>query len=221
MGFFSQRPKVRLDDFCREFYDTHCLHPPEVAGINLALTYCETIKRSITEVDPRFADVDIQLLMAELTVIHFEVFGLAWLHQKGDKRAAEQSDFTRRYLDEAGRTDIWEAMQPYNGAIGRSSTLGQTSETATGRGYLAFVNRVRADLFDAWLELGFDGVSAANRVATDEAWKKGLTAGFLMLTLCESLGCEVNEEAQFRLVAIIRGLYDGVVESLKAVKIVE
>jgi hypothetical protein len=48
--------------------------------------------------------------MAEITVIRFEVFGLAWLHQKGDKRAAEQSEFTRRYLAEAGRTDIWEAM---------------------------------------------------------------------------------------------------------------
>ena len=72
MGFFSRRPKVRLDDFCREFYDTHFLHPV-VAGINVARTYCETINRSVTEVDPKFADVEIELLMAELTVIRFEV----------------------------------------------------------------------------------------------------------------------------------------------------
>ena len=126
-----------------------------VAGINVARTYCETINRSVTEVDPKFADVEIELLMAELTVIRFEVFGLAWLHQQGDKRAAEQSDFTRVYLENSSRTDIWEAMVPYNQAIAQSSTFGQTSETGTGRAYLTFVNSMRMDLFDCWYAMGF------------------------------------------------------------------
>ena len=38
MGFFSRKPKVRLDEFCREFYDTH-FFPPQVAGINLPLSF--------------------------------------------------------------------------------------------------------------------------------------------------------------------------------------
>jgi hypothetical protein len=161
MGFFSRKPKVRLDEFCREFCDTHLLHA-DVAGI----------KRSITEVEPRFAAVETERLMAEVTVIRFEVFGLAWLHQQGDKRAAEQSELTRLYLEESSRTDIWEAMESYNQAVARSSTLGKTTETPGGRAYLAFVNRMRADLFDAWSALGFAPVSvarAANRLSTDVA----------------------------------------------------
>jgi hypothetical protein len=221
MGFFNRKPKVRLEDFCRDFYDRNLLHP-EVAGIDLARAFCETIKRLIAEVDPRFDTVDRELLITEITLIRFEVFGLAWLHQQGDKRAAEQSEFTKRYLEERSRTDVWEAMQPYNQAIARSSRLGRTSETPTGRAYFTFIDKMRADLFDKWFELGFDPLSvgrAVNRLATDVAWKQGLTAGFLMLTLCERLRCDVNEEAQSRLAASIRGLYNGVTESLKMVKI--
>jgi hypothetical protein len=161
--------------------------------------------------------------VAEITTIRFEVFGLAWFHRQGDKRAAEQSDFTRRYLDAAGRTDIWEAMEPYNLAIARSSRSGYTPKTAVGRAYLADRATTLADFFDKWVALGYDGVTvarAAHRFFTTESWKKGLTAGFVMLTLCERLGCEeVNEEADFRLVATIGGFYDGVAESLKSVAI--
>ena len=67
MGLFTRRPKVRLEDFCREFYDRNLLHPV-AGGINLAQTFAETIKRSVAEVDRRFADVEIELLMAEVTV---------------------------------------------------------------------------------------------------------------------------------------------------------
>ena len=81
---------------------------------------------------------------------------------------------------------------------------------------------MRVELYDAWSKEGFDGVAvarAANRLATDVAWKDGLTSGFVMLTLCEHLGCELNEEAQQRVVFVIRGLYDGVREALKVVTV--
>jgi hypothetical protein len=223
MGFFSKKPRVRLDDFCRDFYDRNILYShPEVARLGYAQVFCDTIKCSIGKVDPRFAAVDSELLKAEMTLVRFEVFGLAWLHQQGNKRAAEQSEFTRLYLEESCRTDIWEAMQPYNKASARSSTLGRTGETATGRAYLTFINETRAAFADEWFKLGFAPLSigrAVNRLATDVAWKQSLTAAFLMTTICENLECQLNEEAQFRLVAIIRGFYDGVTESLKAVKI--
>ncbi len=40
-----------------------------------------------------------------------------------------------------------------------------------------------------------------------------------MLTLCQRLGCEVNQEGEGRLIAVIRGLYDGVRETLKPIRI--
>ncbi|OHE76358.1 MAG: hypothetical protein A2107_02605 [Verrucomicrobia bacterium GWF2_62_7] len=157
-----------------------------------------------------------------MTLIRFEVFGLAWLHQLGDKHAAAQSAYTKTYLEQRGRGDIWANLEPYNQAIARSSTMGRTSESPTGRAYLAFTNKMRIDLFEQWREQGFEDevvARAVNRISTEVAWEEGVTAAFLMMTLCERLGCQLNEEGQFRLIAVIRGLYDGARETMKQVKV--
>jgi hypothetical protein len=144
--------------------------------------------------------------------------------QLGDKHAAAQSEFTKRYLEERGQADLWNDMERYNRAVGQSSTLGQSPETALGRAYLTFRNRMVADLFDAWCAQGYDPKAvarAANRLFTDVAWGKGATPGLLMVALCEVLGCEVNEEAKHRLVAAICGFYDGFRQALKAIAVSE
>ena len=221
MGLFTRKPRVRLEVFCREFYERQILNPV-VAGMDLSQVYCETVKKNTAEADPRFATVDMERFHSEETLIYLEVFGLAWLHQCGDRHAAAQSAFTRTYLEGCGRADIWANLEWYNQAIARSSTLGLTSETPRGRAHLTFTNAIRCQLFEQWVEQGFDSVAAAraaNRVSTEVAWDKGLAPAFLMLTLYDRLSCEVNEQAQSRLVAMIRGLYDGVRQSLKLVRI--
>ena len=221
MNFFNRKPKVRLDECCRNFYDNHILHP-NIEGLSVGSIYFDTVRQSIIEADSSFASVDPQLFAAEMTVLRFEVFGIAWLHEVGDKNAAAQSEFTKSYLEEHGELDIWESIEPYNQAVARSSTLGQKPDTASGRAYLSFIDSMRMQLFEKWHKQGFDPkcvARAANRLSTEEAWKKSLTPGFLMLTLCDRLGCELNEEAQFRLVAIIVGLYNGARETLNEVKI--
>ena len=221
MGFFTRKQRVRLDTFCADFYDKQILSPV-IAGVDAGRTYFETVMRAVAEVDKTLAVVDCDRFFSEMTLIRFEVFGLAWHHQLGDKHAAAQSAYTKTYLEQRGQEDIWANLEPYNQAIARSSTMGQTSETPTGRAYLTFVNKMRADLFDHWDKQGFepDAVArAANRISTDVAWDKGITAAFLMLTLCNRLGCELNEEGQSRLIAVIRGLYDGVRETMRQVKV--
>ena len=144
------------------------------------------------------------------------------MHQFGDKHAAAQCAYTKSYLEERSHADIWDDLAPYNQAVARSSTIGQTTATPSGRAYLAFVDSVRLDLFDQWSKQGFepDAIArAANRFSTNVAWDKGITAAFLMLTLCERLGCQLNEDGQFRLAAVIRGLYDGARETMKQVKV--
>jgi hypothetical protein len=221
MGLFSRKQAVRLAQFCGEFYDTQILNPV-IEGIDAGQVYVETVRRSVMEADPSFEGVETASLATEITAIRFEVFGLAWLHQFAGKHAAAQSAFTKRYLEERNRADVWEAMEAYNQASARSSTLGHTPKTPSGRAHLVFIDKTRADLFDAWLKQGFEPepvARAANRFGTDVAWERNLTPGFLMLTLCQRLGCEVNEEGQFRLIAVIRGLYDGVREALRSIKI--
>jgi hypothetical protein len=220
-SFFSRKQKVRLDAFCRDFFDRNILNPI-IAGVDAGRTYADTVIRSVAEADATFAAVDSDRFHSEMLLIRFEVFALAWMHQLGDKHAAAQSAYTKTYLKERDRADVWEGLAPYNQAIARSSTMGQTSETPTGRAYLAFTDKMRADLFDKWHEQGFepDAVArAANRIATNVSWEKGITAGFLMLTLCDHLGCQLTDEGQFRLIAVVRGLYEGARETMKPVKI--
>lgn len=82
------------------------------------------------------------------------------------------------------------------------------------------------DLFKQFHKEGYNSKCVArvlNRLFSDEAWKKGITVGLLMFALCDCLGFEQNfepnKETQFRLTAIIRGLYDGARQSLEKIKI--
>jgi len=90
MGLFSRKQRVQLEEFCREFYDSNLL-TPVIGGVDLGENYFQTVKGSIAEVDGKFAAIDSKLFRAEMTLIRFEVFSLAWLHQIGDKHATRGS----------------------------------------------------------------------------------------------------------------------------------
>lgn len=129
-------------------------------------------------------------------------------------------------MHEKKRDDIWGDSKSYNQAIARSSILGKTSKKAFDRVYLGRVFKTRADLFDQFYKEGHDPdcvIPPLNRLFSEKAWKKGVTAGLLMFALCDRLGFgsnfEPNKETRFRLTAAIRGLYDGARQSLGNIKI--
>jgi hypothetical protein len=225
MRFFKKKQEVNLDDFCRDFYEKNILNPM-IGGVDAGAVYCDTVKRSIVEVDHNFANINSQTFAAEVVILRFELFALAWLHKFGDKLAVAQSTFTKHYLHEKKRDDIWDDSDSYNQAIARSSILGKTSKKAFDRVYLGRVFKARADLFDKYHYEGHDPqcvIPPLNRLFSEKAWKKGVTAGLLMFALCDRLGFEPNfepnKEARFRLTAAIRGLYDGARQSLGNIKI--
>lgn len=235
MSIFKRKQKVILEEFCRDFYDKNLLNPI-IGDINLGVFFTEGIKNSIVEVCPSFVKIDIQTLLHEITLLRFEIFSLAFLHHFGDKNTAAQSQFTKLYLEENKRDDIWKDLEAYNQAIATSSKLNQNLETKKGRAYIVFADRMRMNLYDLWAKQGFDSkcvARAANRIMTDIAWKKNLTQNRLMLAFCKKLGyqlneelklCnhfgdEFNEEAQFRIISIFRGFYNGSIDALKEVVI--
>lgn len=220
MSLFRRKPKLSVQEFSRDFYDSALL---DTLIQQAHETYCQVIKRSIEDVDARFATVDSKEFAAEIAAIRFEVFGLAWLHHFGDKFAAPQSAFTKTYLEEKHRPEIWEAMERYNRSIARSFGAFLKSGTAEAREQATRVNLMKSDTFDYWVERGYDGTAvarAANRLGARAAWEAGLSQGFLAVNLCEVLlGHQLNEDAEFRLIAFIRGFYDGAYQACEAVTI--
>jgi len=225
MGIFSKKQSVDLEDFCRDFYEKNILNPV-IAGIDAGEVYFDTVRKSIVEVEPNFSNITSKKLTEAMIPLRFELFALAWLHKFGEKLAIAQSVFTKNYLHEKKRDDIWQTSEAYNQAVARSSTLGKTPKKAFDRVFLVRVNTTRMNLFEQYHKEGFDDKCVArvlNRLFSEDAWKRNVTAGLLMFVLCDRLGFdkefEPNKEAQFRWVAVIRGLYDGAYQALENIEI--
>jgi len=229
MSLFSRKPKVELEAFCRDFYDTQILNPI-VGGIDAGNVFSDVVKKNIVEVYPEFSKIDTQKLNEKIKVIRFELFALAWTHKfVSGKIVIAQSDFTKSYLSEQDGSDIWTRMKPYNNMID-SVTLHWL--TSLGKMNLSFNYNMREDLtkknIEAAKRMGIendDRVSRVNhRLWSENAWKQKLMLGPLVFTFCERLGIDahdLNQEAQFRLAATIKELYDGARQSWDDVKIIE
>ncbi len=220
------KPKARLSDICQKFYDTAILHPT-IPGINIDVTsdYFEGVRGSIIEVDQAFSRVQPAQFAEEMMAIWFEVFGLAWLHEVGEKYTATQSAYTKNYLQRENRLDIWERLEEYNQAISRSGAYGISKDTQEGKLTLALRDKEKVDKFKLWMDQGIDPkcvARAANRLGTEKAWADNRTRSALIFTLCTRIGydpMELHDDARFRLEATIFGLYNGAKEFLSEVRV--
>ncbi len=252
MLFFSKKQEVEIESYCRLFYENVILNCV-VDGVDINAQIFETLKNALVSTDSNFAKIDTQKFKDEIIALQFELYALAWLHQfcnkavygyaqvlqesKNDSKfvqdifqsilpAVAQSVFTKNYLQEKNLNNIWKAMEPYNQAIARSTTIGRTPEKAFDRVFLAKVNLSRVNLFDLYHERGFDDECVArvlNRLFSEDAWKNGITAGLLLFALCDRLGFEKdfepNKEAHRRWFIEISDFYKKFRESLNKIKI--
>lgn len=213
----------------------------------------DTLKNALEATDSNFANIESQKFNDEIIALQFELYALAWLHQFGNKvdygyaqildksssnsafvqnvfqsifLAVAQSVFTKNYLNEKNLNDIWEAMEPYNQAIARSTTIGRTPEKAFDRVYLVKVSTTRMNLFEQYHKKGLDDKCVArilNRLFSDEVWKKGVATGLLLFALCDRLGFgkdfEPSKEAHHRWFIEINDFYEKDRGSLSKVKI--
>lgn len=225
MSFFSKKQEVEIGPYCRLFYENVILNCI-VDGIDINAKIFDTLKNALVATDSNFVNIDSQKFNDEIVALQFELYALAWLHQFGDKLTVAQSVFTKNYLNEKNQNNFWEAMEPYNQAIARSTTIGRTSEKAFDRIYLVKVNTMRMNLFEQYHKEGFDDKCVArvlNRLFSEDAWKKGVTAGLLLFALCDRLGFgkdfEPSKEAHHRWFIEINDFYEKFRGSLSKVKI--
>jgi hypothetical protein len=199
---------------------------PMGEGIDAGMTYFDKVRKSLVEADQNFTKINSQKFATEIISLKFELFALAWQHQFGHESAVTQSVFTKHFLQENIKNDIWDACESYNKAIARFCAIGKRPEKPGDRENLARVDKTRAYWFDRYKEERYDRKCIArvvNRFFSANAWKKNIPARPLMFTLCDRLGfeknIEPNNEAQFRMNAIIHSIYDEARQSLKKYKV--
>ena len=240
MGLLSHQPKISIEEFCRQFYDSFVFNAT-IRGVDINDALYKTYFDSVVEADQSFAEIDRGKFQNELTAIRMELFGLAWLHKfKKEELAIPQSLFTRRYLEENGRIKIWEIMGEYNQAIARSGIMTVRQYPDGSRRFtqidddllVAKMNKARFDILAKWAESNLpkkelmtdkDDIAAvcvarvANRFGVDAKRFSSITVPLLASRLADRLGCDIetNIEALFRLGAFIFGFYDGAKEGLK------
>ena len=231
MGFLSRKPKISVEDFCQQFYDSEVFHAT-IAGTDAWSSFLEIAFKSVSEADQSFAVIDKTVFQREMTGIRLELFGLAWGHKlKKEKFTIPQSLFTKRYLEENEGLQIWDIMGEYNKAIAESSIEIASGERSR-RGWITFMNVMRSEIFKKWAKANVANINAMtqaekdqltcvaraiNRLGTEVAWEKGITTQYLTARLADRLGCNenLNSEALFRLAALIHGLYEGAMEAIK------
>lgn len=110
-----------------------------------------------------------------------EMIGIAWTQWSKPEIALAISKFTKQFLSDVGRSDIWETMSDYNQAVAESATYGATFKSRIGRTKITYINVTRSDFFDAWYEEGYEPdviARVANRFGSKvNRWRRGRRAG--------------------------------------------
>jgi hypothetical protein len=239
MPLFDTKPK-NVEECCKQFYDDSIFHAI-VAGLNICSAYLDTAFNYIAEVDQSFLSVDPKLFRNEMTALRMELFAFALQCSKKFKTeqyTIPQSVFTRSYLEEEGRPDIWNIMGEYNQVIAMSATMsanGKPTQGNIGRAQVTFINDMRTNIASKWYENNIGdkavtnedreqigcAVRVFNRLGADIKHADGVVVKLLASRLANRLECNVNlePEALFRLVATIFGFYKGAEDYLKSVSL--
>ena len=228
MGLFKRKPKVTVEEFCQQFYDTD-IFSANIGGVDAWKMFCETAFDLVVEADPSFAAIDRSKFQEELTAIRMELFALAWMHRfKREEFTLPQSLSARRYLEEKGGLPVWDIMGEYNQAVAQSVTMTETGQQV-GNAQIEHANQLRFGMFSRWANAVGDSLTTeqkdyvagcvarvANRIGADIRRDDCIVVRWLASRLADRLGCEVSlkSEALFRLAAVIYGLYQGAREAI-------
>jgi hypothetical protein len=233
MGLFNRKPKTSIEDFCRQFYDFHVFNAI-IAGEDAGKVILDTMFDSVVEADQSFAIIDRIMFYQEMRALRLELFGLAWGHKfKKEQFTIPQSVFTKHYLYENGRIEMWDIMGEYNQAIAQSVTMTEDGKQMNAL-QVSKANLTRFNFAKKWLEANPVDRSAlteeekevlscvgrvANRIGADVRRNDCILVKRLAARLADRLGCDINinPEVLFWLGSAIFGLYEGAKEAIEVV----
>lgn len=159
MGLFKNKPKLIIEECCKQFYDSQILFSPIIGGQDMGSFYWDSVFNSIVEADNSFARIDKALFQRETTALHMALFMTAFTIRVKLKLEymVRQVLFTKRYLQDNRRLDLWDVMLKYNDVIDHSASTkadGQPldSSSPTGRARITFLNSYRWGLFKEWIK---------------------------------------------------------------------
>jgi hypothetical protein len=219
MGLFSRKSRTNADEFSREFFDKFVFG--SVRGMDLEASYAEVIRTDISKLDSSFAAVRLENLTEELRAVHLEMTNAAWTHASKWEVASEVSKFTKQYLTDLDRLDLWDAMGSYNQMVAQSATKGEDEHLQ------AVIKKQRFDLFNDLVDKELDREWAgdaiarvANRLGSERSRKTGKMQGFVGIRMMSRLGLEGSEQIVDSLAAVSHGFYQGSTQALNKVELV-
>jgi len=221
----ARKPKISVEECCKEFYDKHIFHAI-VAGIDGWDVMLRSDLEFVTEADTSFSAIDPVLFRQEMTAVRMEVFALAFARKvKREDLMLVQGAFTRRYLEESGKLDIWDIMGEYNQVIHLSAVTDTDGQQMNNR-YVTKINLMRVSMLRQYSKPLLRNIAQGKKVSPDDWAAAGrmvmrvgadmkredrIAPRLLALKLADRLGCrsDLKEEALVRLWVIILGFYEG------------
>jgi hypothetical protein len=181
------------EDMCRGFYDTGIFHAT-VMDIDVWSDFVDVAFKHAAEADPSFAKINRSQFKNEMTAIRMELFLLALSRGlKNDDSAVMARLFTKRYLEEMGRLDIYEIMETYNQMLAESAVrnaYGKRDSGCKAEALLASTEKARLDWYYAWIEGHISERSVHNPDDTTDEEKERLSCAGLV---CRYIGVDIGK----------------------------
>lgn len=239
----KSKRKLTTEDICREYYESQIFRPTGYDEASPAKFFTDA-SIYLIEIDASFKGVDMATFLQEMIPVNIELFGLAWLNHNyelsekikiPDYVIPEEIVFTKKYLQENGRGDIWERMSFYNDEILKTVADGIIMPEGWGRFRdipAAIREEDREEIAEEEIKSKImSSTEAFSKYITDSECINRLAVRLLYipcdinrlsqkfsLKLAEQWRCRIKPVGFFALQRVIVGLYQNAVSYLGAVR---
>ena len=175
MPLFKSKSKTSIEDFCKSFYDSQIF----LVNKDYWTFTIDSLRQQISEADQSFSLVDVDSFWHEWTALRIALFTSAFTIRVKLKLEymVREVIFTKRYLEQIQRADLWHTLLDYNDVIDHSVFMKADAQSAEkdsawnrgrfaflvepqdanmdsswARGRVTFMNSYRFGLFKEWIK---------------------------------------------------------------------